>query len=88
MFVFVLLTMFFFRFYIYIHSTYNCTIYSTEQKKTRQYVRGLAKLKQFQLSKKKLDRAHNTHTPPYPFFYFLKPISDMDRKLSTCSGER
>ena len=62
--------MFFFRFhiYIYIHSSLQ-TIYSTEQKKTRQYVRSLAKLKQFQTSKNKLDRAHNKHPPPIHFFF-------------------
>ena len=63
-------TFFFFQIaYIYTFTVH--TIYSTEQKKTRQYVRGLAKLKQFQTSKKKLDRAHNTHPPPYPIFFFF-----------------
>ena len=38
--------------FIYIYTFTVYTIYSTEQKKTRQYVRGLAKLKQFRTSKK------------------------------------
>ena len=47
-------------------------------------LRGFAKLKKFQKSKKKLDRAQPTHPPPYPiFFFFLKPISDMARTLKS-----
>ena len=71
----------------YIYTFTVNTIYSTEQNKTRQYVRSLAKLKQFQTSKKKLVWTHNNHPPPYLSFFF-KLISDIDRKLSTCSGGR
>ena len=45
-------TFFFQIAYTYIYTFTVHTIYSTEQKKTRQYVRGLAKWKQFQTSKK------------------------------------
>ena len=65
--------------YIYIYTFTVHAIYSTGPKKTRQYVRGLAKIKQFQTFKNNLDRAHNTHSPHYPFFLL---ISDMDSILT------
>ena len=75
----VFLTLFFsdfiYNLYIYIYNIYIYTftvrtIFSTKKKKTRRYVRGHAKLKQFQTSQKNLDRAHNKHPPPYLIFFF------------------
>ena len=66
-----------------MHAQY---IQYTELEKTRQYVRVLAKLKTItDIQKNWIELTTATHPPTH---FFFKLISDMDRKLDTCSGGR